>query len=676
MARQRHLVLTREQESNLVSYLEKRILDLKRDNRERIDADKQSDTDYQNSKEYRAKSGTIFEQSNVSLPLTSWVVDHFASRTEDELFSRKPMAKFSPEGPPDLDLSRGVDRWANFKLFKLGKIDSSLIDAQQSIWTHRAMILKAIYFEDADTWAESGHVVLHDRQAGDTPVEILDHGFIIQGRDVFIDVVDPVTGQPAKVLEPDPTFMLDPTRHYWAPAKEAIRFRDVRYSGPKSLEVDSDCFLAPMSARTLQEADCVVEFYDKPIHWLRERFVDREGMTFEQFKARLGQQTAKPKTESRRNDQSKENLGYDLESSLYPIVEVWLERDVLGWGAPQRIVVWMEKKTKTLIDFEFQKMVTPHGRHPYTAIAAWKPHGGKYWWGKSIVEMVRVFQDYIDLQWNRHSYRNAVNANPIVMQNPDAIQEKKTFHEIKPFDTVTAESGTTRIEDWLQVFTFPKLDLDTQELIEKVIYWCNFWLGISNIAQGDYSDVPQNTTLGGQETTLREASKLSRRWTRRIKEGFEDHLGICLQIAVATMDPQEAFTYLDGENEQLGFISADAVRDLKFNVSLAIGRDNTAQDIQRHQLTMQIVERYFQYPPEMQLALRPVIKMQLFLLGHDNVDALIPLPMLPAIDPVTGQPVAQPAGAAQDPNAAGGSVVPFEPGAEEGEPAPPASAAP
>jgi hypothetical protein len=268
-------------------------------------------------------------------------------------------------------------------------------------------------------------------------------------------------------------------------------------------------------------------------------------------------------------------------------------------------------------------------------------------------------QDYIDKQWNRHSFRNAINSTPIVGEHPEATVGKKSFRTLKPFDTVTLEEGQT-MQDWLEVFVFPKLDLDTQDLIEKAIYWVNFWLGISNIARGDYSDVPQNTTLGGQEATLREASKLSKRWTRRIKVGYEEHIEKLLAICIATMDPEEVYTYLENDAAQSAWMIRDVpmgvlpdgnpmptLAELKINVKLLVGREDGTQGLQRQQMALQLVERFFSYPPAMQISVRPIIKKSLFLLGYDDVDSLLPMPVLapPVIDPLTGLPVAPAVGA-------------------------------
>lgn len=674
----RHLSLDQEQESKLIQYLKKRIPELDRDNRERIAADKQSDLDYENDKRDRAREGGLYSESNMPVPLTSYVSDHFASRSEEEIYGRSPMAGFEPEGPSDDDTARGLDRFAQYKLFKQGKVRNDLLDSNHTAFRHRALILKAVYHEDVDVWEEHDVSVLHAGK-DNRPVLILNHGYVIEGQDKFIELVDPLTGNPVLALEADPTVVLDPqdpTKYYFAKLDKPIRFRDVNYAGPKSREVDSDCIRIPSDARSLQETDIVIEYYDKPYSWVRSRFLDRKWINVEQYDAKVaGHETAERKTDDERKRMVKENRAFDREASTIGITEVWLERDVLGWGTPQRIVVWFDKKRDILIDYEYIKKVTPDGRHPYTAISIAK--NKQYWWGYSIPEILKPFQEYVDKQWNRHSFRNSINSNPIMAQNPEAIQEKKSFHELTPFEVVTLENGKS-ISDWLQAFVFPNADHDTQDLIDKAIYWVNFWLGISNIARGDYSDVPQNTTLGGQEASLKEASKLSRRWTRRIITGLEDHLTKLVEIALATMNPEEVYTYLEGEQTLVGFITQDAVRDYKVNARLVIAKENTMQALQEQQMTLATVKEYVAYPPEFQVIVRPVMKKILFLLGHDDVEALLPVPMVPAVDPQTGQQIMVPATAgmptppteapetktqtppAEEPADGGKKVVPFE----------------
>lgn len=634
----RHLRLTELQEKNFITFLKKRLKELDRDNRERIDQDKQSDLDYRNSVNARAKIGTVYAESNMPVPLTCMVVDHFATQGEEQVFGRSPFATFDPEGPADTELTRGLNRFSQFKLFKMAKCDQSMMDSSHSFYRHRAMFMKAIYDEDVDVWEEHEVPVLFDR-ADNLPVLLIDHGNVIQDRDRWVPTVDPLTGGITMAHEKDPTLVFDPSRHFYQPSPLPIKFRNIRYAGAKSLEVDSDCIRIPSTCRCLDEADIIAEYYDKPSHWARSRFYQRPWMDWARFEGLTRNSNASRKTKDQRKEQAQGDLSFDIDNVSLGIVEVWVERDVLGWGTPQRFVAWMDTKTDTLIDYEYQKLVTPHGRHPYSAVAIARKNNS--WWGYSLPEMMKPFQEYVDLQWNRHSFRNSINSNPIIAQNPDAIQEKKSFLELRPFDLVTLEQGKT-IQDWLQAFVFPQQDNDTQELLKQALEWVKFWLGISDISRGDYSDVPQNTTLGGQEASLKKAGNMSRRWSRRLKAGAEDHLTKLVDIMLVTMNPEEAYTYLEGDVSQMAFFSQSAVKDMRINAKISIGKESSTQDIQEQQLTLQTIKEYFTFPPQLQAVIRPVMKRILFMLGHDDVDSLLPVPMMPAIDPMTGQQVMVP----------------------------------
>jgi hypothetical protein len=321
MPRPRHFnFVSKKPEDDLNQFLDKRITALMKDNRERIDADKKSEKDYRNSKAYRAQGDTVFRHENMSIPLTSYVVDHFSARTEDELFGRSPFCQFAPEGPSDDSAARGLDRFANYRLFKVGRNDEAMLEAQNSQWIHRAQILKAIFDEDADEWDEMNVHVLHDATKG-TPIEILNHGFIVEGRDAFVPTLDPITGAQVDVLEADPTFKFDPTTHVYAPTQTPIRMREVRHAGAKSCEVDSDCFMAPMDAQTLDEATILRETYDKPRHWIKDRFWSRPWLTWEQFEGQLGDRNARRKTPGARAEVTKDSglIGNDPENSTYGI---------------------------------------------------------------------------------------------------------------------------------------------------------------------------------------------------------------------------------------------------------------------------------------------------------------------------------------------------------------------
>jgi len=129
--------LNQEQETDLTEFVERMVKELDRDNDERIKADRKADTDYRNQKKTRAQPGTLFEQCNFSVPMTSWVVDHFSARTEDELLSRDPFVRFEPQGTADDEVARAIHRLAAYKLFDKGTVKTDLQKAVYPMFAHR-----------------------------------------------------------------------------------------------------------------------------------------------------------------------------------------------------------------------------------------------------------------------------------------------------------------------------------------------------------------------------------------------------------------------------------------------------------------------------------------------------------------------------------------------------------
>ena len=78
-----NLKISEEQEKKLLKYLLDRVEQLKEDNRERIEHDKVSWKTYHNDRSDRVGYDSIFTHSNLSVPMTSLVVDHFMARAED-----------------------------------------------------------------------------------------------------------------------------------------------------------------------------------------------------------------------------------------------------------------------------------------------------------------------------------------------------------------------------------------------------------------------------------------------------------------------------------------------------------------------------------------------------------------------------------------------------------------
>jgi hypothetical protein len=236
---------------------------------------------------------------------------------------------------------------------------------------------------------------------------------------------------------------------------------------------------------------------------------------------------------------------------------------------------------------------------------------------------VAMFQEYIDKQFNAQSYRNELAANPVVGVNPQAVEDEPEdveFHAGKVFQL----KDQYTIDDFISFSQVPQADMVTQNLIDFVFGIVQLWLGVSNMAQGDFQALAPANTATGVEATLREASKIGRRWMRRIVRGFEDHLTKLVQVAMATLDEDEVYEYMEGDVRVFQEMAADKIKNLDVDVTVILAQDQGQRAIEKATLALQTQDRYFQSPPEMRPYIRPMLKRILDAMGYEKTDELLP----------------------------------------------------
>ena len=630
-----NLKISEEQEKKLLKYLLNRVEQLKEDNRERIEHDKISWKTYHNDRTDRVGYDSIFSQSNLSVPMTSLVVDHFMARAEDEITGTSPYFKFEAQGAGDEESAEAYDKYFNWKLEDMAHTRERLEESYLHLFIQRALILKSTYKEDVSTWYDYERNGLFNNERGEFE-EIPGEGPIIEGEAQFIPEMNPMTGETELRLANDPSFQMIPGVHEFQPFPQGVPTQQVKYKGPRSEVIDSDRFLCPTTAESLEDADILVELYDKDMRWAQKMFLDRDWINFGDY-FNLVNKDANPRSPIEKNEERVENLDFDNEENpSVQVLECWVKRDVLGTGTPQEFCVFVDPEAKKILYYEFVAKLTPDNRIPYTAVSIGKERNR--WCGRSLPERIQSFQEYVDKQFNSQSYRNELAANPIMGVNPQAVEDEPEdveLHAGKIFEM----KDQYNIDDFIQFAAIPNVDVRTQELIDFVFGIVQLWLGVSNMAQGDYQALAPANTATGVEATLREASKIGRRWMRRIVRGFEEHLTKLVQVAMATMDEEEVFEYMEGDVRAFGVMTPDAIRNIGINTRVILSQDQGQRAIEKANLALQTQDRYFQSPPEMRPFIRPMLKRILDAMGFERTDELLPQEAPP--DPKTEAEIAK-----------------------------------
>ena len=192
--KQTNLRLNQKQEEKLVKYALERVEQLKEDNRERIEHDKVSWKTYHNERTDRVGYDGIFSHSNLSVPMTSLVVDHFMARAEDEITGTSPYFKFDAQGAGDIDMAEAYDKYFNWKIEDRANTRERLEESYLHLFIQRALVLKSTYREDVSTWFDYERNGLFNMQTGEFE-DIPGEGPIIEGEAQFIPEMNPMTGE-------------------------------------------------------------------------------------------------------------------------------------------------------------------------------------------------------------------------------------------------------------------------------------------------------------------------------------------------------------------------------------------------------------------------------------------------------------------------------------------------
>ena len=671
MPRTSNLRFTEQQENDLAPYLLERLSSLQADNQDRINVDQEAWRRYKLDVKNRLNiQSSIWRLSNLPVPVFPMVMEHFVSRCEDATIGEKPYFHFEAVGNADARKTMLYDRYFNWKLDDQARVHEALQDKQLSVFIQKATIQKAVYDRQVARWIDREKRILYDKAKGE-PVEILGFGPVIEkDRDnPWFEQLDPIQPPPLSLdpgalpegvppapktrwhLQVDPTVILENMAgdgvYEWKLPPDGIDREEIIYAGAKSQNVLYDRFLCPIDAKSVDEADVVCELDDKPLTWYRKNWLERPWCRWADYESTLKSGDATPKTgiQSTQNspDRQPEARSFDRVNPVRRVLEFWVRRDVLGNGngEPQEFVCFLDPELKKLIYYEYQAKVCPDFKRPYTITAIGKI--GNSWCGVSIWERAKEIFESVDRLFNGEFFRSLQQANPPKGGDPTVAVEEPKNIEYDPIKYYELQQGKT-MDDLLTYAKVPDTNQRSHMVAEFMIFWLQLWLGISNIAQGDYAAIPENSTKYGIQKTLQEASMLGRRWIRRVISSDEDHLTKLVLITIVTLpeNQKETFEFADGDSRQAAELDAAEIRSLRMHVTLVMSQKHEEQMVERAQTALAAQEKYFlQLSPEVRAAMRPLLLEILTSLGYKDVEALLPavqaMPLHPSM--MGGEPL-------------------------------------
>jgi len=111
---------------------------------------------------------------------------------------------------------------------------------------------------------------------------------------------------------------------------------------------------------------------------------------------------------------------------------------------------------------------------------------------------------------------------------------------------------------------------------------------------------------------------------RRVVKGIEENLEKLVAVNVATLDTQEVFEYMEGEVRHFAELDPRHLENLNVNVSVELSQNQGQRAIERADLALKTMDRYFAYPPELRPFVKPMMKHIVRALGYENADDYLP----------------------------------------------------
>lgn len=578
----------------------------------------------------------IFMSSNLSVPLVRRIARQMIARAKNSFFGAEPWFNVDPAPVPefdpvnDADRADAIEKFTRFKLRESGSkadkeeaISAALILGECAVKTSYVVRDQIFNFEAR---------VLVDVEG--QPVRASDGNHITEGEE-FVDSVDEL-GQASRVLKRDGATP-EPLAPIWQ--NVPLNRRQVLFEGARSEVIYYKDFLMPITATDVQSADTVIHCYDKPVMAFVDLLVKR-GMVGDDTEARMegGRKlVACVKALSNNSPQPKAAVTQSARPGEYfntppstetggPVaefLEFYLWFDANGDGIAENIMLICDRNTQAPIYYEHVANVTTDGLRPIEIVRI-NPVAGR-WYGKGVCELFEPYQTIVDLQVNRWNYNNAASGRIVLTKPSQTLEGEGQPGFSMDFGKAYTARPTANLEDIVKVVYLS--DIKFSEIQTMLQFWLQLCMnesGVSN-ANDDQAAGMQSAKLAtGVLEVAKSGDELFKPLVADLQPCIERVVNREIDVTLANINPQEAYDYLEGNDQKIGLITPDEVRGLKYKCVITLSTHRTEEKIRVSTQVVALIEKFYTLLPMVQQYVAPEIRKQIRALDPTvDVDTVI-----------------------------------------------------
>lgn len=609
---------------------------------------------YQNNVSWRPfVLGGIFGKSNLVVPLARRITRQMTARANSYFFGSDPWFAAEPElgtAAAGKELAEKVDQFSKFKCREAG-LRGHLEDGTEQAFVQGEVVYKTVYRKQEEWYQTTAEVLVNVE--GD-PILDATGGFIFQNdRWRHQVLVDTQTGE--EEIQVDEPMVLErdgvtqqPPQMLWV--KQRIRQKVTHFKGAETAPVYFKDFLCPLTAPSIDEADCICHLYDMPLMVLAETYREAEVLTPQEEKAREGESRweatkravdllrelsgndGKPKSaNNQRIDQDdSETPEQGQEDPVIEVVEFTAYFDADGDGIREHIFCVADRKTKRPIFYDHLANVTPDGRRNFKVERPGAVKGR--WYGVGAMEMFETTQEIVDLLVNRWNHSMS-DSGRVTFWKPSGVMEGDRDPNLKlnHGETYTLKQNF-KPEDVLQYVTLPEIKAESiQALFEFFLQIAMNESGVQHANDAQMTGMDSAELATGVRNIEKAGMEMFSFYISKLEPGVEATLRQHINCLLANLDEPEVFDFFaddDPETAMLARIEPDEVRDLTVKIKVLLTRYKGEQQVQQAQAGISAIDSFYQKHPMVQQRTAPFYRMfiKALDLGVDADEVIAPLP--------------------------------------------------
>ncbi|MDR1191254.1 MAG: hypothetical protein LBK60_06275 [Verrucomicrobiales bacterium] len=567
--------------------------------------------------------GGVFQDSNLTVPLARRIARQMVARANNYFFGTEPWFAVYPVGVADRELARDIERYMIFK-FDENNQKHVLETAVEAGFVRGEGVVKTTYETREQIYQQQASVLV-DGQGRDL---LGADGDYILDSDLWVaeteSEVDPATGQPGA---PVPTGRLVLKRDGVTPQPPAPRFASklvtrkiTQFKGAESALVYYKDFLCPLAAESVQQADCVAHLYDLPVMHLADLYRRKDLLNTSTEESRrataraielirnMAGENGEPKAAAnRQRSETGDGDPVTVETNNEPVAEIaelHLRYDANGDGIMEDIMLVLDRRNQLPIFYDYEANVTPDGLRPFDVVTPNKVEGR--WYGMGAYEMFESAQEIVDLLVNRWNFSQS-RAGRIDLW--------------RPYNTLEGEANRSLKLNWGETYT-PKPGMKKEDIIESVYLndtkfeqlhqMFQFFLqmatnesGVANANDARAAGLDTGKLATGVRNIEKSGQEMFALYLSTLEPGLQEVVKRATYLTFANLDADEVFTFFEGDQETLGMLRAQDVRDLRVNVAMLLTRYRGEQLLQSSLQAKDLVAEFYGYPVELQPLVAP-----------------------------------------------------------------------